>query len=138
MSQYNTILLLGSNIGDKKKNILTATSEIEKRIGKINKKSKILETIPIEFCSLNNFFNFAIEITTKLSPIFLLSEIKSIEKEMGRIKDSVEVGGYKDRIIDIDIVTFLNINYKSKTLKIPHIKHIKEREFSKILLKELK
>lgn len=57
---------------------------------------------------------------------------------MGRMQDSVAIGKYSDRIIDIDIVSFNQISYISKKLQIPHFRHINERQFSKILLKELK
>ena len=40
MSQHEVVLLLGSNLGDKKKNILTATSHLEDKVGKILIKSE--------------------------------------------------------------------------------------------------
>ena len=55
---------------------------------------------------------------------------------MGRTEDSVITGGYTDRVIDIDIVTFNEIKFISERLKIPHQKHLSEREFSRILLKD--
>jgi 2-amino-4-hydroxy-6-hydroxymethyldihydropteridine diphosphokinase len=76
-------------------------------------------------------------ILTDFSPLKLLNEIKRIEKEMGRVQDSFKVGRYVDRIIDIDIVQYDDIIFKSNTLEIPHRKHLFEREFSKKLLKEL-
>ena len=66
-----------------------------------------------------------------------LDLIKKIEREMGRNMDSTFFNQYQDRIIDIDIVTFNNINFESKKLKIPHHKHLCEREFSKALLDSL-
>jgi 2-amino-4-hydroxy-6-hydroxymethyldihydropteridine diphosphokinase len=66
-----------------------------------------------------------------------LKEIKNIEKEMGRAQDSSVVGGYIDRIIDIDIVN-LEMIIQSKILEIPHKKHLFERDFSKVLLEEIK
>ncbi|MFN8365222.1 MAG: 2-amino-4-hydroxy-6-hydroxymethyldihydropteridine diphosphokinase [Cloacibacterium normanense] len=63
--------------------------------------------------------------------------MKSIEKEMGREFDTSAVGGYSDRIIDIDIVKFNNINFESSKLRIPHHKHLYEREFSRFLLENL-
>ena len=117
--------------------IENAIAKIEKRIGKIDKFSKILETKPVEFASNNIFRNIAIGLTTTISPYNFLNAVKSIEKDMGRELDSSAVGGYIDRIIDIDIVTFNNINFESKKLKIPHHKHLCEREFSKALLDSL-
>ncbi|MRM83340.1 2-amino-4-hydroxy-6-hydroxymethyldihydropteridine diphosphokinase [Riemerella anatipestifer] len=137
MSQRKVILLLGSNIKNPKKNIEEAISLIEKRLGTIIRKSEMLETEPVEFVSSNIFCNIALLLETQLSPIQILDEIKSIEKAMGRIRDSKELGGYEDRLIDIDVVRFGNLSYKSNRLVIPHNKHLYERQFSQILLKEL-
>jgi 2-amino-4-hydroxy-6-hydroxymethyldihydropteridine diphosphokinase len=55
---------------------------------------------------------------------------------MGRTKDSSASGGYSDRIIDIDIIKYNDLKFRSEKLEIPHQKHLYEREFSKILLKD--
>ena len=137
MSLHYVVLLLGSNLGDTDFNLKNAMAKIENRIGKINFFSEILESTAVEFVSNNIFRNIAIVLTTKLSPYSLLNAVKSIEKEMGREFDSSAVGGYIDRIIDIDIVTFNNINFESSKLRIPHHKHLYEREFSRFLLENL-
>ena len=137
MSLHYVVLLLGSNLGDTELHLNNAIAKIENRLGKVIKTSEMIETQPIEFESTNIFCNIAIGLTTTISPYSFLNAVKSIEKEMGRELDSSAVGGYIDRIIDIDIVTFNNINFESKKLKIPHRKHLCEREFSKALLDSL-
>ncbi len=137
MSSQRVVLLLGSNIGDTKKNIEKANSIINSRVGRITQKSEILITKPVEFVSSNNFCNIAIVIDTYFSPIKLLNCLKEIEEEMGRNKDSKVLGGYTDRIIDIDIVFFNNIIFISNKLEIPHRKNAFERDFSLKLLSEL-
>lgn len=135
MSQHKVVLLLGSNIGDKKNNIDTALSKL-KEAGEILKNSEYLTSEPVEFVSSNNFCNIATIIFTHLSPIQLLNYIKKIEIEMGRVNDSKISGGYTDRIIDIDIIKYNELKFTSKRLEIPHKKHLFEREFSRILLKD--
>ncbi len=137
MSLHYVVLLLGSNLGDTKSNLNQAIAKIENCLGKIIKTSEMIETQPIEFGSINIFRNIAISLTTTISPYSFLNIVKSIEKDMGRELDSSAVGGYIDRIIDIDIVKFNNINFESKKLKIPHHKHLYERDFSKGLLDSL-
>ncbi|MEZ7528078.1 2-amino-4-hydroxy-6-hydroxymethyldihydropteridine diphosphokinase [Cloacibacterium normanense] len=137
MSLHYVVLLLGSNLGDTELHLNNAIAKIENRLGKVIKTSEMIETQPIEFESTNIFCNIAIGLTTTISPYSFLNAVKSIEKEMGRELDSSAVGGYIDRIIDIDIVIFNNINFESKKLKIPHHKHLCEREFSKALLDSL-
>lgn len=129
------VLLLGSNLGNKIENIQGALLEIEKYIGNIVKKTKMIETTPWGFHSLNFFVNCAIIIQTNFSPVQLLNMIKYIELKLGRkYRNNVK---YEDRIIDIDIIYYKNINFWNKNLIIPHISHIKQRNFSKKILKEL-
>jgi len=134
---YNVVLLLGSNLGNAENNILSALSELEKRVGKIIKKTKILRTLPVEYDSDNVFCNIAVSMQTAHSPIKLLDEIKKIETEMGRIHDSKFFGEYRDRIIDIDIVAYEGLVFSCDRLEIPHYKHLYDRDFSRKLLDEL-
>ena len=134
MSLHYVVLLLGSNLGDTKSNLNQAIAKIENCLGKIIKTSEMIETQPIEFESSNVFTNMALVLVTSHSPCELL---KIIEKDMGRNYDSMVLGKYEDRIIDIDIVTFNGIIYDSKKLKIPHTKHLLEREFSRKILESL-
>ncbi|KAA0130471.1 2-amino-4-hydroxy-6-hydroxymethyldihydropteridine diphosphokinase [Chryseobacterium sp. SN22] len=136
MSQHRVVLLLGSNLGDRKKNLETAIRKLEEGGNQILKISEFLTSEPVEFASSNIFCNIALIIFTGLSPVRLLEHIKSIETEMGRVNDSKVSGGYTDRLIDIDIVTFNGLKFSSERLEIPHEKHISEREFSRILLKD--
>ena len=135
MSQHKVVLLLGSNIGDKKNNIEIALEKVSS-IGSILKNSEYLTSEPVDFVSSNNFCNIATIIFTHFSPIQLLNYIKKIEVEMGRSNDSTVSGVYTDRIIDIDIVKYDDLKFTSERLEIPHKKHLFEREFSKILLKD--
>lgn len=137
MSQKRAVLLLGSNLGDTKKNIEEAIFLLNERVGKVLEQSDFLFSDPVEFVSSNIFCNIALCIWTELSPIQLLKVVKDIEKQMGRLQDSAIYGEYQDRVIDIDIVYFEGIYFECKTLSIPHQKHTKERDFSIKLLEDL-
>ncbi|MCF2217850.1 MULTISPECIES: 2-amino-4-hydroxy-6-hydroxymethyldihydropteridine diphosphokinase [Chryseobacterium] len=135
MSQHKVVLLLGSNLGDQKKNLETAIKKLQNGGNEILKLSEFLISEPVEFASSNIFCNIALIMLTHLSPIQLLDFVKSIEQEMGRTNDSKASGGYSDRVIDIDIVTYNELKFVSERLEIPHKKHLFEREFSRTLLK---
>lgn len=137
MSLHYVVLLLGSNLGNTKSNLNQAIAKIENCLGNIIKSSEMIETQPVEFESSNVFRNMALVLVTSHSPCELLKKIKIIEKDMGRNYDSMVLGKYEDRIIDIDIVTFNGIIYDSKKLKIPHTKHLLKREFSRKILESL-
>ncbi len=118
-------LLLGSNLGDRAKNIENALEELEKIGVIILKKSSLYETKPWGYKKQPDFLNLAIECSTSLSPFDLLGEIKKIEIKMGR-QNTIKYG---PRIIDIDIIFYDNLILKSDTLTIPHpLMH--EREFA--------
>ncbi|WP_336958107.1 2-amino-4-hydroxy-6-hydroxymethyldihydropteridine diphosphokinase [Chryseobacterium contaminans] len=136
MSQQKVVLLLGSNLGEQKKNIELALEKIKDAGNQISQISEFLMSDPVEFVSSNIFCNIAAIIFTHLSPIQLLDCIKNIEVEMGRINDSKVSGGYTDRVIDIDIIKYNELNFRSERLEIPHTKHLFEREFSRVLLKD--
>ena len=137
MSLHYVVLLLGSNLGDTDFNLKNAMAKIENRIGKINFFSEIIENEAVEFVSKNIFRNIALDLFTKYSPFSVLKIVKEIEKEMGRLSDSFAIGEVVDRLIDIDIVTYDNINFESYKLILPHKKHLFERDFSKLLLQSL-
>ena len=137
MSYNDVVLLLGSNINNPEKNIEIALEKIENQAGAILIKSELIITKPVEFESYNNFCNIAIKLKTQFSPIRLLSELKSIERDMGRTIDSADFGAYQDRIIDIDIILYNNIKFCSKRLIIPHQKNLYERDFAIGIIKQV-
>ena len=137
MSSHYVVLLLGSNLGDTEQNLKNAIAKIEKSIGNIIFFSQMIESMPVEFVSNNIFRNIALGLFTQHSPFFLLKAVKRIEEEMGRLSDSFAIGEVVDRLIDIDIVTYDNINFESNKLILPHKKHLFERDFSKVLLQSL-
>ena len=137
MSHNDVILLLGSNINNPENNVKEALLEIEKKVGAIIAKSRVISTKPVEFDSFNIFCNIAIRIKTQFSPFRLLAEIKTIERSMGRLQDSSDLGVYNDRIIDIDIILYNNIRFISRKLVIPHAKNLYERDFAIGIIKQV-
>ncbi len=137
MSKHKVILLLGSNLGAAQLNLEEALKKISKTIGEIQLKTEVLISAPVEFVSKNNFCNIAVEIKTELSPILLIDGLKKIEKEMGRLLDTSVTKVYKDRVIDVDVVSYDNLLFESRKLQLPHQLHLFEREFSRTLLNEL-
>ena len=137
MSTHEAVLLLGSNLGDRKKNLEEAVRLLKEEQITFVARTDILQTDPVEFASSNYFCNFAAIIRMKFSPMQLLKVVNATEQKLGRSKDSKESGGYMDRVIDIDIVSFNNLKFLSGELTIPHERHL-QREFSVDLLTKLK
>lgn len=120
-------LSLGTNIGNKEKQMNEAIERIETQIGDVVSRSTFYITEPWGFESENSFLNAAVKIETELSADEVLKETQNIEREMGRMEKS-EKGKYKDRIIDIDILMYGTSIIDSPNLTIPH-KFMKERRF---------
>ena len=112
-------LSLGTNLGDRRSNLKTALALIGQRIGTIEAVSGIIETEPWGYESSNRFLNMAARVNTGLSPQDVLQTAKAIEKEMGRIAKTTK-DGYKDRVIDIDLLIYDNLVMESRELTLPH------------------
>lgn len=109
---------LGTNIGNRRGNLVKAAALLAERVGDILALSGFMETEPWGFESENLFLNAAIKMETPLTPDELLSATQAIEREMGREKKSD--GSYHDRVIDIDILLYDNRVIEKPGLIVPH------------------
>lgn len=109
---------LGTNIGNKRRNLITAAALLAERAGDVLSISSFYETEPWGFESDNTFLNAALLLETELEPLQLLSLTQEIEKEMGRTQKSD--GAYHDRIIDLDILLYDLCVINEAALVVPH------------------
>ncbi|RRA95693.1 2-amino-4-hydroxy-6-hydroxymethyldihydropteridine diphosphokinase [Paenimyroides viscosum] len=134
MHTYNKVVLaLGSNLGNKKENLQNAVNQIHSRIGFIAQASAIYETPSWGFDSFP-FYNMCLLIHTNLSPEKVLTEIKQVEKILGRTAKTSD--NYEARTVDIDIVYFNDFVFDSNNLQIPH-KELQNRQFVLMPLNDL-
>ena len=130
--KYQYILILGSNLGDKKEFLNLAAANLSLN-ALILKKTEIKKTKAFHIHNQPDFFNQGILIETKLSPEKLLLFIKEIERDLGR-KHNVRYG---PREIDIDIVWYSGERYKSDKLSVPHTQN-RARSWVREFIVELK
>jgi len=119
----NSVYLgIGSNLGNRKKNIEKAKYLLTKNPVKIVKSSSIYETYSWPNKKHPKFYNIVIKIITELKPINLFFLIKDIEKKLGRKKSKVNA----PRTCDIDIIDYkgktINFKYRNSTFIVPHEK----------------
>lgn len=112
-------LSLGSNLGNRRKQLITATAIIAERAGDILALSGFYETDPWGYKSDHPFLNIAIKLETALLPLDLLSVTQEVEQEMGRTPKK-EGKSYEDRLIDIDILLYDQLIQETPTLVLPH------------------
>ena len=117
MKDSKVFLSLGSNLGDRKKNLLRCI-EYLRSISKIKKISSIYETKPFKVeIKQDDFLNLVVEIVYKNSPYDLLENISIIEKKLGRVRSEKK---NEPREIDIDIIFFFFLLLDEKKLILPH------------------
>ena len=128
-----TILALGSNLGNRKLNLEKSIELIQQKIGEVTFVSGYLKNPPIQFESDQEFINTCIKVSTRLSALAILNEIQEIERTMGRTRTK---NAYENRIIDIDIILLNDEVIKNKNLTIPHSKY-PSRSFVLIPMNEI-
>lgn len=128
-------LSLGTNLGDKEQNLNRACSMLGQSVGKITKRSSMIETEPWGYDSPNSYLNMCVKIETLLEPIQLLDATQEIERRMGRTEKTINKQ-YHDRIIDIDILYYDDLQINTERLTIPH-PLIETRDFVLKPLKEV-
>jgi len=129
-----TYLSLGSNLGDKFKNLQQALHLIATQVGRIAKVSSVYKTASWGFES-EAFFNCCIAVSTHLSATDVLAKVLQIEQDLGRNRVLSDTS-YKARSIDIDILLFNNEIIKNKILIVPHPSMLK-RKFVLVPLAEI-
>lgn len=123
---------LGSNMGDRKKHITQAISEIEKKIGPCTKRSSLYKTAAWGKTNQSYFINQVIRISTKKAPIDILDGVLAIEKQLGRVRKEK----WGERSIDIDLLFYGSEIVELPRLLVPH-PFIAERRFVLVPMNEL-
>ena len=136
IAQHIAYLGLGSNLGNGERNIQKAMEMISDRVGEILAVSSFYKSEPWGFESEHLFTNNVIKLRTSLSPTKVLDITQEIEKKMGRTKKHKPGESYTDRIIDIDILTYDDLELQTERLTLPH-PFIQERDFVRIPLEEI-
>lgn len=126
-----TYLLLGTNLGDRSKNLSQARGLIS-TISRITEESSVYETAAWGITDQPNFLNQVIVIDGIKDPRVLLSQIQEFEIEIGRIRKEK----WTARLIDIDILYFGDKVIADKILNVPH-PEIQNRRFTLLPLVEL-
>jgi len=124
-AEFDAIVALGSNLGDKVANIdraialMTESGEV-----RLAARSGNYATPPWGKTDQDWFVNAAMSVNTELSPHALLARCKDIEVEMGR----VVIERWGPRVIDLDVLVYRDTILNDPDLVLPH-PHIGARAF---------
>ncbi len=117
-------LSLGSNLGERRANLIEAVERMERQGIRVARASPLYETAPRDFLDQPGFLNAVLEVETALQPPELLAALLGIETAMGRAR-RVDKG---PRGIDLDIVVYGERPVDEPGLRIPHPR-MAERQF---------
>ncbi len=109
-------LSLGSNRGDRVRNLRAALAALEQGGIVVRRVSSFYETEPLGVARQPLFLNLAVEAASVLLPRQLLSRTLRIERELGR-RRAVAQG---PRTIDIDILFYGSSVIRTPDLVVPH------------------
>ncbi len=164
--KHQVILLLGSNLGGRRRMLARAKEMLGRKAGAVVRESSLYETEPWGFESQHAFLNQVLAMETSLEPQELMQLLLEIEKKLGRGSGSGsesasgslsgpgsdhnnsdgkklannESGGsnegYSSRVIDIDILFYDQRIIDTPSLKVPH-PQLHRRRFTLEPLNEL-
>jgi 2-amino-4-hydroxy-6-hydroxymethyldihydropteridine diphosphokinase len=113
----SVLLGLGSNLGDRRRNIETAL-QLLAQAGTLEvvAVSRLIETDPVGGPPQGVYLNGAAEIRTGLPPQDLLEGLHSVEAQLGRVRSALN----GPREIDLDILLYGGEVVRQSSLEIPH------------------
>jgi 2-amino-4-hydroxy-6-hydroxymethyldihydropteridine diphosphokinase len=115
------VLSIGSNLGDREANLRGAVAAIAAIPGvSVDAASGLVETAAVKPSGVDEsapaYLNAVVLVSTTLAPLDLLAALAAIETEHGRVRE-VRWG---DRTLDIDIVTYGDLQQDDAVLTLPH------------------
>lgn len=131
MHNTDVYIALGSNLGDREVNLRSAIDELQQEV-ELLAGSRIYETAPYGYLDQADFLNQVIKVRTDLLPQELLTFMKNLEEELGRIPT------FRDgpRMIDLDILFYGDMILDLPDLVIPHPR-LHERAFVLVPLADI-
>jgi len=125
-------LALGSNIGDREKNLREAVRLLGESGVHIVKSSSIYETEPVDYLDQDWFLNSILEAYSDLPASHLLATMRNIESQMGSKKAFAK----GPRLIDLDLLLYGEDTIDTPDLQVPHPRML-HRNFVLVPLAEI-
>ena len=129
--QHTVYIALGSNLENRESNLRIAVESMHPEVAPVD-CSPVYQTQPWGFVDQPAFLNQVIRAKTDLEPEELLGFLKQLEKEIGRELTFQ----YGPRLIDLDILFYDELIFKTLELTIPH-PQIPERAFVLVPLSDI-
>ena len=125
-------IALGSNLGDKEKNLRRALLLLTQQGVDVVRVSSFLSTEPYGVTDQPQFLNAVACVRTSLTPLALLDVLLATELAMGRVR----LRHWGERNIDLDILLYEDVVLDTKRLRLPH-PDMQNRDFVLLPLAEI-
>lgn len=125
-------IALGSNLGDKEKNLRRALLLLTQQGVEIVRVSGFLSTEPYGVTDQPQFLNAVACVRTSLAPLALLDVLLATELAMGRVR----LRHWGERNIDLDLLLYEDVVLDTPRLRLPH-PDMQNRDFVLLPLAEI-
>jgi 2-amino-4-hydroxy-6-hydroxymethyldihydropteridine diphosphokinase len=125
-------LALGSNVGDREKNLDAAVRLLGEAGVHVKQLSTFYETEPVDYLDQAWFLNAVLAAETELPAADLLAKMRAIESQMGSKKPFAK----GPRLIDLDILLYGDATIDTPDLQVPHPRML-HRNFVMVPLSEI-
>lgn len=125
-------IALGSNLGDKEKNLRRALLLLTQQGVEVVRVSSFLSTEPYGVTDQPQFLNAVACVRTSLTPLALLDVLLATELAMGRVR----LRHWGERNIDLDLLLYEDVVLDTKRLRLPH-PDMQNRDFVLLPLAEI-
>lgn len=131
--EHLVYLGLGSNLGDRRGNLLSALKLLHSLPGvRVLRVSSIYESEPWGMTEQPDFLNLVALVSTRRGPREMLDVCREVEETLGRVRE----GRWGPRVIDVDILLYDDLDWEEEDLIIPHPR-MDQRDFVLVPLREL-
>ena len=125
-------IALGSNLGDKEKNLRCALLLLTQQGVEVVRVSSFLSTKPYGVTDQPQFLNAVACVRTSLAPLALLDVLLATELAMGRVR----LRHWGERNIDLDLLLYEDVVLDTPRLRLPH-PDMQNRDFVLLPLAEI-
>jgi 2-amino-4-hydroxy-6-hydroxymethyldihydropteridine diphosphokinase len=116
VTTHRVYLSLGSNVGDRARNLARAIEALAGAGIRVRRGSSLYETQPVGFPAQHWFLNGVVEAETELLPLQLLHALRRIEFRLG----SRKLFARGPRRVDLDILLYGRATIRGRDLCVPH------------------
>ena len=123
---------LGTNLGDREKNLARGVRGLTERGLRITAKSSVYETEPVGGPAQGAYLNAVVRAETALDAEGVLASCLGVEREAGRVRGARNAA----RTLDLDLLLYGDLVARRPGLTVPHPR-MHERRFVLVPLQEI-